>query len=527
MNPQEPPSLDLSQPEPTTVQLSTDPRQQIIDRLTSATNVLLTVSPNPSVDQLSAAIGVTLALNKLSKHTTTVFSGNTPRAIEFLEPSKTIQKDIDSLRDFIIALDKSKADKLRYKVEDRFVKIYITPYHTNISEGDLEFGQGDYNVDVIIALGVKRREDIDQAITAHGRILHDATVISINKDQSDDIGVINWHVPGTSSYCEILFDLIDSFNTPENKLFDEQVATAFLTGIVAETERFSNDNTTPQTMSTAGILMNAGANQKLISTNLESTGSSSGQRPNSVIAPQDSPAISRPRPAISTMMPSVAATVSSPISDTSAATPTQPTITKPLVQAITDGPPPDSKGAAGIGSEAASHISLYMPESPAPPIKPKVDDIDIDSDGNLHKLGDTQPAKVITAVPAPSLPLTEPPVVDRIDQSLEEIENAINSPHLKVNGGETVMSSERAGKPTTPVAPVNEAPVELNNGQQSGLKLPNPFGQTPSVIPEPTSAPLVSQPSPTPAPVIIPTEPIVTTLPPPPASPPPMIPPVV
>ena len=40
---------------------------------------------------------------------------------------KTIEKNTDSLRDFIIALDKSKADKLRYKVEDKFVKIFITP----------------------------------------------------------------------------------------------------------------------------------------------------------------------------------------------------------------------------------------------------------------------------------------------------------------------------------------------------------------------------------------------------------------
>ena len=176
MNPQEPLSLDLSHPEPTTVQISTDPRQQVIDRLKGSVNILITVSPDPSVDQLAASIGFTLALNKLSKHSTTVFSGATPPAIDFLEPSKTIQKDIDSLRDFIIALDKSKADKLRYKVEDRFVKIFITPYHTDISDKDLEFSQGDYNVDVIIALGVTRREYLDQAITAHGRILHDATV---------------------------------------------------------------------------------------------------------------------------------------------------------------------------------------------------------------------------------------------------------------------------------------------------------------------------------------------------------------
>ena len=52
-------------------------------------------------------------LNKLGKHATAVFSGQVPSTIEFLQPEKTLEKNTDSLRDFIIALDKSKADKLR------------------------------------------------------------------------------------------------------------------------------------------------------------------------------------------------------------------------------------------------------------------------------------------------------------------------------------------------------------------------------------------------------------------------------
>src|ERR1700722_3597263 len=157
-----------------------NPKQQIVDRVKQATNVLVTVSTNPSVDQLAAAIGLTLLLNKLGKHATAVFSGQVPSTIEFLQPEKTLEKNTDSLRDFIIALDKSKADKLRYKVEENVVKIFITPYRTSISEKDLDFSQGDFNVDVVVALGVREQTELDQAITAHGRILHDATVISIN-----------------------------------------------------------------------------------------------------------------------------------------------------------------------------------------------------------------------------------------------------------------------------------------------------------------------------------------------------------
>src|SRR2546421_4153765 len=98
-------------------------RQAIADRLNQANNILVTVSNTPSVDQLASCIGLTLALNKLGKHATAVFSGNVPSTIEFLQPEKTLEKNTDSLRDFIIALDKSKADKLRYKVEDKVVKI--------------------------------------------------------------------------------------------------------------------------------------------------------------------------------------------------------------------------------------------------------------------------------------------------------------------------------------------------------------------------------------------------------------------
>jgi len=114
-----------------------NPQQQVVDRLRSGVNVLVTVSNNPSVDQLAAAIGFTLMLNKLGKHATAVFSGNVPSTLEFLKPEDTIEKNTDSLRDFIISLDKSKADKLRYKVEENVVKIFITPYRVSLSDKDL------------------------------------------------------------------------------------------------------------------------------------------------------------------------------------------------------------------------------------------------------------------------------------------------------------------------------------------------------------------------------------------------------
>lgn len=240
--------------------------KEVSTRVAQANNVLVAVSRNPSVDQLSAAVGLTLLLNKLGKHATTVFSGVVPPTLEFLQPEQAIEKTTDSLRDFIIALDKSKADKLRYKVEDDVVRIFITPYKTTISDSDLDFSLGEFNVDVVIAIGISRRDDVDQAVTAHGRILHDATVLALTNKESSDFGAINWNEPQASSVSEMVTAV--AYQLSAEKI-DGQMATALLTGIISETDRFRNESTTPQSLDFASRLMRAGANQQLIADELE------------------------------------------------------------------------------------------------------------------------------------------------------------------------------------------------------------------------------------------------------------------
>ncbi len=243
-------------------------KQQIVERVKQANNILVTVNNNPSLDQLAACIGLTLLLNRIEKHATAIFSGKVPSVLAFLQPEKTIETNTDSLQDFIISLDKNKADKLRYKVENDVVRVFITPYKTSLSESDLVFSHGDFNVEVVIALGIKERTQIDQAIAAHGRILHDATVISVNTGpgKAPQLGQINWQDPAASSLSEMIVSISEAFGTG---LLDGQMATSFLTGLVAETKRFSNDHTSPKVMTMAAQLMAAGANQQLIASKLE------------------------------------------------------------------------------------------------------------------------------------------------------------------------------------------------------------------------------------------------------------------
>jgi hypothetical protein len=246
-------------------------KQQVVEKIKNSSKILVTVSDSPTVDALSAALALTLLLDKQEKYATAIFSGQTPPAIAFLQPEKTFDETTDSLRDFIIALNKEKADHLRYKVEGDAVRIFITPYKTTISQDDLEFSQGDYNVELVIALGVDNPDHLDGALENHGQILHDAAIITVtNGDTTSDLGGIDWHDTQSSSLSEMVAGLAEALKEDKKKtLLDESIATALLTGIVAETDRFSNEHTTSKAMTVAAQLMSAGADQQLISTELQ------------------------------------------------------------------------------------------------------------------------------------------------------------------------------------------------------------------------------------------------------------------
>jgi hypothetical protein len=248
-----------------------DKKQEIAQKIQDSDNILITVNSDPSVDELATALGLTLLVNDMGKHGTAIASGKIPDALEFLSPDKTFEDNVDSLRDFIIALNKDKADHLRYKIEGDFVKVFITPYRTTISEKDLEFSRGDYNVDLVVALNVKTNDDLDHALQAHGKILHDATVMDITTDERIGMGDLTWSDPGASSLAEMVVDMVSDFKIEggTDSLMDQSIATAFLTGIVASTNRFSNEKTSASTMAAAAKLMKQGADQQLVISNLD------------------------------------------------------------------------------------------------------------------------------------------------------------------------------------------------------------------------------------------------------------------
>ncbi len=260
----EPEANEMSEgeiPQPT----NADFIRQIIAKIAASENILVALSRNPSVDEIASAVGLALFLEETGKHVTAIYSGETPNILEFLKPEETFEDNTDSLQDFIIALNKEKADHLRYKVDGDYVKVFITPYKVKIDQDDLEFSHGDYNVDLVIALNVPTASDLDAALSEHGRIMHDASAIDITTGEPGRFGEIEWSDPEASSVGEMVADLLVAIKKPE---IQPEIATALLAAMMAATNRFADENTKPTTMTMAAKLMELGADQHLVAMNV-------------------------------------------------------------------------------------------------------------------------------------------------------------------------------------------------------------------------------------------------------------------
>jgi len=528
-------------------------KQQVVDKIKTSANILVTVSNDPSVDSLSAALALTLVLSRLGKHATAIFSGAVPPAITFLEPDKVFESTTDSLRDFIIALDKEKADHLRYKVEGDSVKIFITPYRTTITSDDLEFSQGDYNVELVIALGVENQSHLDAALEAHGRILHDATVVTMSAGAAtSSLGSIDWQDPSASSLSEILVGLIESLKPEkeEKPLLDQQTATAILTGIVAETDRFSNTKTTARVMTIAAQLMAAGADQQLIASKLQETheiGGNVNQNGETILAEDTSTNISSaysagglsighegetleqitnnvkaaesilapsPIPPPVTVAPLAtsddqAALQTAPISNAYALDPTEESIAAEQSQALPSAPIQPAVGSTLPVPSDTPTISSHAYMSDAPATTAPMNGV---SDGTPPSAADifadntpapAEPGSAMTAAygPDPSLnpvaditPSEQPPLVDSRDASARD--DALAAVHA---------SFEAAASSTTPLSPGIVLPQPPPLPDFSAMAADSPYAPasaSPNILgdilaPEQSPAPPITPVSPT------------------------------
>jgi hypothetical protein len=239
------------------------PKQQTSEAVRQAETILILTGQHPSIDQVASTIALTTLLRKFGKKVTAVISDDIPASARFL-PTDGVDRAMGGLRDFIMHVDLGRAevDKLKYTIEDGKLNVHITPFSGGFQPRDVSFGYGEYEYDLIIALGVPSYNRLDKIYAQNSELLRKIPLANIDFHRSNEqYGAINLIEGTAASLAEILMALSESLQAG---LIDEKVATIMLTGLMASTDRFTATHTTAKTMTVAAQMMAMGADQQKV-----------------------------------------------------------------------------------------------------------------------------------------------------------------------------------------------------------------------------------------------------------------------
>ncbi len=275
------------------MQTELTPKQQASELIKQAQNILIITGRQPSNDQLSAAIATQRVINKLQKQASIVITDALPEAAKLYD-TQFINRDIQGVRDFIISVDMHSVvvDKLKYNVEGERLDVTITPLNGNLDSKDVTFKQGAFRFDLVITLGVPQFDKLDKIVEQDPTIFDGLHLINIDYHRiNQDYGSVNYIDANASSVCEMLVSLFESL---EQGIVDESIATALYTGITTATHNFTIPATTAKAMTVAAQMLAAGAKMQEIvkvmqaSNNQPSTTTQPASKPYNNPSPQAS-----------------------------------------------------------------------------------------------------------------------------------------------------------------------------------------------------------------------------------------------
>lgn len=246
-------------------------KQQIVEKIKSANQILIVAHNNPDGDALGSSLALKLALTKLSKKVDFAAAGHPDQNSHFLPGYDQITDKIQNSKEFIITLDTSRTQaphKVKYKTEDNKIHLIITPETGQFLAEDLSYANAGPKYDLIISLDTPNLEYLNTVFNDNQELFNETPIINIDHHgDNDNFGELNFVNSESSSVAEIIASIIEALS-PDQNLIDSDIATCLLTGILADTASFQNNNTTSKSLTIAAQMIAAGANHQTIIKNL-------------------------------------------------------------------------------------------------------------------------------------------------------------------------------------------------------------------------------------------------------------------
>lgn len=239
--------------------------QQIQDLITKSRHTLVTFRAEGAGDALGSALGLYLFLKKKGARVDIASDDiRIPPALHFLPSYTDIKKELPPLQKFIIKVDiaRTKLESLSYDVKDDALSIFLTPKVGMFNREQITTTASGLKYDLIITIDTPDRDALGHVFTNNTDLFYKTPVINIDHHASNEhYGHINVVDLAVSSTAELMARMLEEF---DSAALDKDIATALLTGMIANTKSFKTANVTPATLQTASRLMKLGADRDAI-----------------------------------------------------------------------------------------------------------------------------------------------------------------------------------------------------------------------------------------------------------------------
>lgn len=259
--------------------MATSESQQIYNAIKRSKRPLICVPELGGADAYAASIGMARVLQKLEKEAHVVaVDGKTPKNLHFLKDHHHVREDVENLQKFVIELDASKTpvDELSYEMKEDRLFVYLSPKSGTWDQRDVTLSSSGYRYDLIICIGSPDLTGCAHVYEQNPDFFFRTPIINIDHSPSNEhYGQFNVVDLSASAIGEVCHDLVHAM---EPEFLDEEVATAFLTGMIAKTKSFKKRTVTARTLQTASNLIAKGARRDTIVEHLYRTRSVSTLR---------------------------------------------------------------------------------------------------------------------------------------------------------------------------------------------------------------------------------------------------------
>ena len=244
---------------------------QIKSLVENARHILIAFS-TPDGDSIASATALALFLDKLGPRVDIACPHFAlPKKYQFLKRAQDIAPTLPHIQKFMISIDIADAgvEELSYDVKDQQLNIFITPEQGSLTSNHVHTAQSEFRYDLILTVNTTDVHGLGDLYTTNADLFHKIPLITFDHRASNEqYGHVNAVDVTAGATTEVLFEAFKSINS---SFIDDDVATALLTGMIANTQSFKAEHINPHTLASASELISMGADREYVIRHLYQT----------------------------------------------------------------------------------------------------------------------------------------------------------------------------------------------------------------------------------------------------------------